>query len=684
MATGQSQVSSETIEKTKQQIRGLVGEVAQICKSDMTPEEFHAAFLQRVVQALAAVGGAIWVLGEAKKPELSYQINLTPNLLDSGCDDAQKHYRLLDYIIASNQPQLVPPLSGAGDERMGGNPTRQLLVIHPLGHDDQVEALIEIFQRPNSPPATQRGYLQFLRQMCEMASEWFKNRRLKQFSDRHSLWAQADSFSRAAHESLDVRETCYTIVNEGRRLLGCDRVSIALKHGSSCTIEAVSGQDTLDNRSNVVTLLGKLATRVVATGEPLWYYGSTEDMPPQIETAVEEYVDQSYTKSLAVIPIRKPKSADAAAGTTTPSESEKKGELIGAIIVEQIESEIPREVLLPRLDLVYEHSSRALTNAIDHNSLFLMPVWKTLGKAGWVVQARQLPKTLTITGIVLAVLLALAVIQTDFDMRAKGTLQPISKADIFVPQRGVVTEVLVDNGTLVEEGQVLLKMRSDELPLQIAEVEGQLLAAREELAAVRDRVTNTGRQVTEQERARDQAQMSRVQVQVESLDERLQLLLDRKKQLTVVSPKRGRVITWDTKKSLQNRPVEVGQLLMTIAEEGTDYELELYMPEKRIDHIVRYRNQIKKDDPSQELAVDYILMTDPGTYHYGKVTQIDPVAETHEEHGQIVRIKVSTDTELNTPYPGATVTANVNCGKASLGWAKLHEAWEWAEANLFF
>ena len=36
------------------------------------------------------------------------------------------------------------------------------------------------------------------------------------------------------------------------------------------------------------------------------------------------------------------------------------GKIIGALIIEQIESEIPREILAPRLDLVYEHSARAI------------------------------------------------------------------------------------------------------------------------------------------------------------------------------------------------------------------------------------------------------------------------------------------------------------------------------------
>ena len=120
-----SQVNSETIEKTKQQIRGLVGEIQQLSKSDLTDEEYYAAFLQRVMQALAAIGGAIWILGEGKKPKLAYQVNISPTLMDTESEDASKHSKLLDYIVNTNQPQLIPPLSSAGDERLGGNGQHQ-------------------------------------------------------------------------------------------------------------------------------------------------------------------------------------------------------------------------------------------------------------------------------------------------------------------------------------------------------------------------------------------------------------------------------------------------------------------------------------------------------------------------------------------------------------------------------
>ena len=684
MSAGQSQVSQESIEKTKQQIRGLVGEIAQLAKSDMPEEEFYAAFLQRVVQALAAVGGAMWILGEGRKPQIGYQINLSEKLLDADSDEAGKHYRLLDYIVASKTPQLVPPLSSAGDERMGGNPTRQLLVIHPMGHDDQIEGLIEIFQRPDTQPATQRGYLQFLKQMCELSAEWFKNRKLRDLGDRHSLWAQADQFARVVHDSLEVRETCYTIVNEGRRLMGCDRVTIATLRGGRCVVEAVSGQDTLDSRSNVVTLLGSLATRVVKSGEPLWYAGSTEDLPPQIEQAIEEYVDQSYTKSLAVIPLRKPQQVESTPQTPAVEERAHTGQIVGALIIEQIESDIPREILAPRLDLVYEHSARALSNAIDHNSLFLMPVWRTIGKSAWVVQARTLPKTVSIAAAVGLVLLAMIVVPWNYRMSAKGALEPKQKSDIFAPMPGDIIKINVDHGTNVREGDELIVLRNPDLELRLKEAEGHLNAATQRSSGLQTQYSNSSQKATELDRSKLLVELKEAQVTVAVQREQVRLLLARQEQLKVRSPIAGKVITWDAMRLLRNRPVETGQVLLTVAAADSDYEIKLFMPEKRSQKVASHRAALKADDSKAELKVEYILMTEPGRTYYGKVAEVSDTTESHEEHGNVVPIRVIPDEQITAGRPGATVSAYVHCGRRPLGWCLLHEAWEWLEANLFF
>ena len=77
----------------------------------------------------------------------------------------------------------------------------------------------------------------------------------------------------------------------------------------------------------------------------------------------------------------------------------------------------------------------------------------------------------------------------------------------------------------------------------------------------------------------------------------------------------------------------------------------------------------------------YILMTDPGVYHYGTMVAVHGAAEPHEEHGNMVPIRVQPDEQIPNPPPGATVTADVHCGTAPLVWTLLHEAWEWLRSQ---
>ena len=393
MSAEQSSVSPKTIEDTKRQIRGLVNEMAELSKSDIPPEQYYAEFLPRIVQALAAVGGAVWIVGDGGRMELAYQINISRSLLDPAAEDAVRHVQLLGQVIQSAEPKLVSPQSGSG-ESGAGNPTNYLLVLSPMKSENHVEGILEVFQRPDVQPASQRGYLQFVVQMCELAGDWMRNQKLRQYSDRQSLWVKADRFSHVIHENLSAKDTAYHIANEGRNLIGCDRLSVALLKGRKCKVEAISGQDVLDPRSDIVTTLGRLATMVVAADEPLWYSGSTEDLPKQIEKALDDYLETAHSKSVAVLPLRKLNLSPMRDNTNRAEQDPMddagpKGEVIGALIVEQIESNIPRTTIAPRVDLVYQHSSRALANAISHERLFLMPVWRTVGNAAWVLRARH-------------------------------------------------------------------------------------------------------------------------------------------------------------------------------------------------------------------------------------------------------------------------------------------------------
>ncbi len=696
MSSEQSSVNAQTVEQTKQQIRSLVSEIAQLSKSDVSAEEYYAAFMQRIVSALAAVGGAVWILGESRHPELTYQINLSETLLNPSSDEADRHIRLLNHVARSAEPKLIPPQSGTGDEAGGGNPTRYLLVLAPLVADGKVEGVVEIFQRPDSQPATQRGYLRFLIQMCELAGEWLKSRKLKHFSDRHSLWAQADQFSRMVHENLDVRETAYTIANEGRRLIGSDRVSVAIKRGRTCKVEAVSGQDTIENRSNIITALERLATRVVATGESLWYEGVTEDLPPQVEEAVDVYVDESYAKSVVVLPLRKPSDPNevvrSGQNAEMVGEVQVEREIIGALIVEQIETDLPRAIIDPRIDLVYEHSTRAMSNALDVQNVFLMPVWKAIGKSTLLVKGRNLPKTLMVVSAILLVLAGLFLWRTDFDLKSDGNLQPAVRRDVFFDTNGTISEVMVKDGDMVrgpkvgpdgaviEPGQPLVKLTNHELEQEWQKTFGQLQETMERLESLR--MAKLSGELSQSEEAQISGEFLQLNEREKNLQAQLGLIKEKREKLVVRSPISGKVLLpWDADQSLLHRPVMTGQKVMTIADPNGEWELELAMPERRMGHITKAQQEMQPD-----LDVSYVLQTDPNTRRYSKVKTVYGITQVKGEEGPTVKILVGPidEKELYEPRPGTTLTAKINCGRCSLGYSWFHEAFEWVQKHVLF
>jgi hypothetical protein len=521
-------------------------------------------------------------------------------------------------------------------------------------------------------------------QMCELAGEWLKSRKLRHFSNRHSLWAQADQFARMVHESLDVRETAYTIVNEGRRLIGCDRVSVAIKRGRTCQVEAVSGQDTLESRSNVVNALGHVATRVVATGESLWYDGATENLPPQVEEALDAYVDESYAKNVIVLPLRKAGNVDdtPAAGRNAAliGETHVEREILGALIVEQIETDLPREILEPRIDLVYEHSARALSNALEYNGVFLMPLWRAIGKSTALVKARNLPKTLTVGGIILAALLALFLIRTDFNLKAEGTLQPIKRQDVFVDSSGKVVELFVKGDQLVKQGDELARLENHDLEQEWQKVLGQIRETTERLDSLQQAKKNP-RNLTEAQLAQIAGEYVQLVERAKSLQFQKRLVEQKRKNLVIRSPLDGQVmLPWDAEQSLMHRPVVTGQRLLTIADPSQDWELELAMPERRMGHVTRAVDEFGRD-----LDVSYISAGDPRSPKYGKVKEIYGSTQVKGEEGPTVKITVDIEpSDLFKPSPGTTVTAKLKCGRCSLGYSWFHEAIEWVEKHILF
>ena len=681
------------IEETRRQINSLVEEIAGLARQNLAPGQFYEQFLNRLVSALAAIGGVVWTAGENNQLALQYQMNLQHTGLLESESKQQQHSRLLYKVL--NNPDVVagngliiPPHSGFGEEE-AANATGCLLVFGPLRTDLEMVGLVEVFARPDVAVEIQQGYLRFLLQMCELATDFLKSHQLRHFSDRQVLWARLEDFTRGVHASLDPMEAAYTIANEARRLIECDRVSVALRKGNRCTIEAVSGQDVFDKRSNTVRLLGRLASAVVATGEPVWYAGDTRDLAPQVEDAVQEYVDDAHSKMIAVLPLGRPKPDHEA----DQEDKDHVEEAVGALIVEQIEDNRVAPAMAQRIDVVCKHSSIALANAMEHQSLFLMPVWRTIGKSKFLVQARTLPKTVLVVVGVVVLLLALFLVPADFDLHAKGTLEPVNRSDIYANVDGQVAKFgkdaegkPIEQRSWVKKGQLLVRLSSPTLEKEKASIEGDRATQSTLVADLEHRLATGGVTMKPEEHARLMGQLTEAKEKLNSLEHQAEVFKAQTDALEVHSPIDGQVVTWDLKNRLEGRPVKKGDFLLRVADTKGPWRLELNMTDDRMGHIARQENLVRTTkDPN--LKVTYTLETRAGAQHEGTVEEIALVANPEKEEGNVVVIRVKINKDDIDPadrLAGAGVAGKVHCGRRSLGYVWFHDLFEFIQTKVFF
>lgn len=671
-------VDKKLVEETQQQIRLLVNEITDLARQNISISQFYDGFTTRCVTALSSIGGAVW-LKQQDQLALEHQVNYAQTQLHQESPETAQHDRLLRRMFETAQPTTIPP-SSINHSDDSGNPTPFLLVVAPIVHGGETIGLIEIFQRPGAGPVTQRGYLRFLIQMAELAADFHKARRLRQLDERQTLWSRLDGFLSHVHQSLDVKQTAFNIANEGRRLIECDRLGVAIARGNRLQLAASSGLDMVQRRAEQVQLQEALTTAVCRAKRPLFYNGDTTDLPPQIENCLQDYLDLSHAKSVAIVPLvhQSGQSSEAENGSGSPTSRPR---LLGALIVEQLsQQEIPEEQS-QRVELVAQHGASALANAQQYHSLFLLPLWQFLGRVRVLTEARNLPKTLTAVIVLALLTMILVAFPYEFAMPAKGVIQPVTRRGIFAMVDGLITDVpLPDQQNVsVEQGQPLISMSNKDLDSEQKILEGEL----SQLTKMFEDANNRKDQIEDNiDQVKLQGEINEIRMTHASKLELLENLYKKKQLLRVTAPLSGMIDTLNVKQELVGRPVTAGDRLMTIMDPSGPWELELHLPERGAGHVLAADSRNK-----EALHVEFVLASHPEKTYSGTIKQIDRMAEVDQEHGNSLKVLVAFDhQELNDALrrPGTRVTAKIHCGTRPLGYVMFREVWESVQSQVLF
>jgi multidrug efflux pump subunit AcrA (membrane-fusion protein) len=674
------------LEQTKNQIRKLVAEIADLAESDIQPNEFYVEFLNRAVAAVAASGGAFWMMDGRGGLRLQYQVEFAVTGMMDGRVKTAPHDALLGCMLQASQAQNIPPNAVIEGVPQAFNPTNFALIIAPLMVDKQVVGLLEILMDPTRRAAQQKSTLRFVTDLCDLAATYLKNRQMRQMMSQQRLWNQLEGFTHQIHGSLDLKETAYAVVNDGKRLVGCDRFSVALKIANRTMVEAVSGQEVVEQRSNLVRELTRLCKVVIRSGEDLVYTGNTDGCAPDIRDALEMYVDESGSKVVVITILHQPETEQGA--------QSKEKVPFGCLIAEQIGDELAPTDMHARTEVVSRHASTALWNAQEHHKIFGKPVLKALGSPWRMFRGRTLAKIAAVLAAVLVFVLCMAFVPCTLTIEGHGSLLPEARHKIYAPVAGIVTAVPLDHDERAHTGDIVVKLESPELQKELKGLLAERQKAESQAASLDLQAQKLRSGQDSQDLLQIQAQRAEAKITAKGAKERIEIVEEQIESMNIRSPQDGIITTWEARKNLMGRPVEIGTELLQVAATDGEWILEVEVPDDDMGPILAAQSRLNADirdgrkKPGTTLPAYFVTMTDPEHRYEGYVIRIAPSAETMAESEQyknrhIVKVTVGFSAAVQQDYltrnkikemrPGAEVRARVDCGRTNLAYYLLRK-----------
>lgn len=714
------------------QIDEAFEDVSKLAGSNVAPTDFYQQFLTRTLTGIGAPAGAVWLRTPQGLLQVTCQINLDRVGLEGKRGGRECHNEVVRHVFQANPPRSVilePQGRLAGVAADPSSPPAANLsdfyaLFAPIvGADKQSLGLLEVFQDSSYDPRLYPTFAQYATQMAGYASQYhaYGSNRQASSAGSEKVFVQVEAFARLIHGTLNPTEVAYHVANEGRRLIECDRLCVAIRHGSKATVEAVSGADVVEKASTHVRRMRRLFDAVLKFNDRLTFAGQRDDsLPPDVLHALDEYLAESQPKLLVVQPIRDEREKK----ETTAARS--------CLLVESFNPPDNAEPMIQRMELVGKHAAPALYNAAEMKRIPFQFLWKPVmwvqngvgGKARFI--------TLLVCSLIVVLGLVLAFVPYQLKMDAKGQFKPQVEKTVYAPHDGEVIEVLVKPGQKgVKPGDPTVKLFNAELQRRLLTLDGDLGTATDEvnklttsLSALPENKEN------EQKRIDLKQQLAAADGKVTQYRGLRRKLIDgynlietepgffhaRAPELDLLKVSDPRLRTWtvlnnDKSNELNRRTVKPNEPLVRFGAVDGPWRIELRIPQRNIGHVQRafftagLHEVEDAPDPTRPgrtvarkyLPVDVLFAGSETDSFRGRLYFDDLGAEAvpnqndHNENEPVVLAYVQVDP---SQFPeadrkalfvaGLEVRTKIRCGSHSLGYAWFHGVWEWFYEHVVF
>jgi hypothetical protein len=700
----------ETVRRLTRQIDQAHELMARLAGSAVAAVDFFQVLLTRTLSVTDAVAGAAWLTTPQGHLQLQHQINLSLVGLEDRVNGRQAHNELLAHAVHTKQTVFLDAdgritlASGMGPANLTAYP----IAIAPiLGDHGAVLGALEVWLASVDGQKLRPAHVNFVTTMAGYASNYLRHSAALRNTIQEQVFTRLEVFSRQIHTSLNTTEVAFLIANEGRRLVGCDRISVGVRHGRRTTIEAVSGSDVVERSSIQVKRMRDLFDAVFTWNERLVYRGTRDTtLPEPVLSALDAYLHESNPKVLILQPLR-----DEREMVTEKEKDPKPGPARSALLLEAFDPPEQIDPMLQRFDIVASHAAPALYNAAEMKRIPFRFLWRPIMALQGAAGGKRRFYTYVVVGLLTAIVLAMFFVPYPLKLDAKGQLLPEERHYIYPTGQGRVIRFKVAPGQTIRPNTPIAILNDRDLAREIDEKNAEIDKSKKRCDVLRGLSTSLP---DEKERKRRSDELASEEENLRSLKDQLESLLEQRKasgdnvgEFTVYAPEfprardaRGpatwKVLTFDFNEQLVNKWMKPTDPLMRVGNTKGTWQIEMKISQRVISQLLRaYRTS----DSNEYLEVDVMVTSAPTQTFKGRLYRRDINAEAvqnkddHNESEMVVYAYVRVndpDMPADDHIPEALLTAGVEvkakirCGNHSLGYSLFHGAWEFFYEHVIF
>ena len=699
------------VQQTKDQIRSIVETIAGFANSPIEPHEFLSSALPRVAEAMGAKGAALWqhksdsqwrLLGNHNLPlelvgglhgaefELPFhptdpdissfeQLDILESQLNDSKDDASQanqgvgkrespstaHLSILNAVARERQPILIPPNSIVLSRDRPVNPTEDILMYAPLPiPKEQGSYWLQVVQSPSGGLASQRGYLRFVAQMADLASDYFRSYRLRILERDRQYLSLAEQTMNDLSACVNPKRGLARLMNILREHACSEHVFLLHRETrfGRWRVAAAAGLVEIDRRADGIEQIERAASgldSILPNGGSIprkEFAGSDSDQDPNLKNLFKTF---AISQAVWIKPI--PRDVDL---------STHSWELDVALLATwsgldkplthcQEQCGLIARLGLSTLQIPWWKSALAASKNVRRNRFGIADPGTWSRKVQWMVGM-----------LLLALVLAIPV---PIRLHATAVLIPTAQQHIYAPIDSIVEDIMVDHGQSVTQGQPLIRLRSSTLVAEYEQTVAQQLRNAQRLTDIETRLL---RETTLTSAQRDELEGERETIaSLQSLEPALLARLQRQLDaMLIVAQFDGVVATWNVQGNLRDRPLRTGQWLLSLHESGSPWVLEAALPEQNAHEFrlaMRSPNEpaiaTMTGTPQNKVQIRY----KPDSLPRIDQKTAEPMSRDDSSTSMLrVRFDVeSTTLPMESANAGATARITIPVGHGPLAWA---------------